>query len=373
MSRPAKLWLTGVLIVGLMVALLLFAGAMRQRPQLSSQAISLRTLIDPGEGEFGVPAQSWQLSLPKDHGAHSAFQAELWTFLLWLRDERSRPLAVQVVLARAALTAQPQERQSEWAANQLYGAGVWAQGGRGSAPATHQRLQRAALGLAGSGTQPTRVWVDDWSFQTIGDTEEMRLQIKEDDLRLDVALGSLKTPLTETELGLFARAPDPARGRGYAISRLQVEGEVWLGGSLTKVSGTGWLDHLWGNLGTDALPLEIGRLIAQLDDGRELLCLELSRAGGGGRPIPSCALVLQDGRVQSFQRREIALERDDAAWRLAIPLLQLQLDLVPREMQPGSGALRSAWGMPILVSGLEAGRSVEGSGWAGLGSADWLR
>lgn len=373
MSRPAKLWIAGVLFLIVVMALLLLSDRMRQRSQPAPQAISLRMLVDAEDGAFSAPARPWRLSLPKDQGAHSDFQAELWTFLLWLGNAEARPQTIQIVLGRAAVAARPLERASAWAASQIYGARLWAQGAEGLAPLVRQRLQRAALGLAGSGTEPPRVWIDDWSFETAPDTGEMRLKVQDRDLSLDVMLRSVKTPLAETDLLLFGGDPDAAPGRGYSLTRLQVAGELALDGSRSQVAGTAWLDHVWGNLGADALRLQIGRLAAQLDDGRELLCLELERTGGGGRPIPSCALVLQDGRVQSFQRREIALDREGSAWRLEIPLLQLQLDFDPGATRSRSGNAQSGWGIPIAVSGREAGRAIQGWGWAGQGGADWLR
>jgi predicted secreted hydrolase len=118
----------------------------------------------------------------------------------------------------------------------------------------------------------------------------------------------------------------------------------------------------------------VNRFALQLDLDRELLCLQLRREDGTGTPIPACALILADGGVQSFRRREIRLEpverwlsprtgaRYPVAWRLSIPILDLELELAPLARDQEADNRVRLWSGAVQVEGRLGGETIAGHG-----------
>lgn len=334
----------------------------------------LAALIGPDPGGFETPSPGWVPELPADHGAHPGFRTELWTLSGQLRDQRDGHYGFQLSVARLALRSRPVERQSAWAANQLYRAHftlavVGADGARSA-----ERLSREALGLAGSEGTPARVWVRDWSLAVTGDGSGLVLRAGADGVRLELALEPVKIPVPGAALDLFPGRTDAPAFNLYLLPRLLAQGRLNLDGETLEVEGTAMLDHAWGSIPAARGQLGLNRFALQLDDGRELLCIELRRTDGTGTPIPSCALILADGRVQSFRRREIDLEpiegwrspRTDidypVAWRLAIRPLDLELTLSAITPDQELNLSARLWSGAVLVSGAQSGTEIAGNG-----------
>lgn len=317
----------------------------------------------------------WTLDLPRDHAAHQDARAELWTISGRLRGsgDGGPVRGFQLVITRIGLVHGRTDRESVWAANEVYGGQISLIREGDPVATTDVRLSRAALGLAGSETDPPRVWVRDWS---IGFEERgLMLRAGSSDIRLNLLLEPKKGALDGVALDLLPAGPDGSAPRLYVLPRLRVQGRIMVDGKDLEVEGEAIMDHAWGGLnGGAGGTLNLNRFALLLDDGREVLCLELRRAGGGGRPVPACALVLGDGRVQGFRRRELSLvatassrsPRTGAdypvAWRLEIPLLDLALEMEPvaRDQELEAGA--PLWSGAVRVSGGQGGTPVSGSG-----------
>lgn len=373
-----KLWVISVISLTLVAGVVMLVVGGRARAPAPVEP-SLEAFLDPSTGDFASADTPWTLSLPEDHGAHPHVQGELWGISFWLRDQVGAGVAVRVGLERLALRARPIDRQSEWAANQLYSGQVLLLASDRPDPEVRTRVQRAALGLAGAAREPARIWVDDWSLKSMGQGAGLEVEILSDGLVMDLGLTPGKPPLSDRDLQLFSRGQGLSGLHGYAMTRLKAQGSLNVDGRSLPVEGTAWLDHLWGNLGEGRASLAPTRIEVQLDDGRDLLCVELRHQDGSGRPIPACALILQDGRVQSFQRREIGLEvtryrssetqgrRYAVAWRLTIPLIGVDLDVTPLDGDRSADFPAVMWSGRVRISGRQGGQRIVGQGWADVG------
>jgi predicted secreted hydrolase len=295
-----------------------------------------------------------------------------------LEDDAGRYLGVQLVLLRLALQTEAPRRESAWAANQVYAAQLALTDPAGDGFTSAERLSRAALGLAGATTDPVRVWVEDWSLDA-GPDGRLRLQAGTGDARLALELEPVKPVLDET--GIDAVGPEGGAGGGfhfYLMPRLALSGMLAQAGEGRRVRGLGWLERAWGEVPVSRGQLVLDRFALQLEDGRDLLCLQLRRVDGTGTPVPSCLLIDAAGAATSFRRREIALEpagfwrsptdgtRYPLDWRLALPGAGLDLSLrAVVESQEPPGPLR-AWRGAVTVQGADAGRSVAGRGFVEL-------
>ena len=368
-----KTW-TALLVAIALLALVLSGWPTRSTPPEQAPSLSLKGLLNPDATDVPTLDETWSLNLPADHGPHLESPSELWNLSLWLADEQGQAHWLQINLGRLALSAKPLTRPSAWAAHQIY-RGHWVSLSSGEmAPRTAERLRRAALDLAGSSTNPARVWLDDWSLESRSDPNRLQLTARHGANRLALALTADKPALDGEQLRLFTGNPEGPGLRAYLLTRLRASGSLSLDGRLLRVRGSAWLDHAWGGIGNTGDQLALNRFALQLADGRDLLCLELQRQERGGRPIPSCALILADGTVQSFQRRELELRALEhwtsprtghtypLGWRLAIPLLDLELGVHPMIEDQETDLAIPHWNGVVRVDGQQGGQGLSGVG-----------
>jgi predicted secreted hydrolase len=234
------------------------------------------------------------------------------------------------------------------------------------------------------------VWIEDWGLAWLGEGSwQLRATVDSGAMELQLASGTAAGVLPSpfgSELEPRDATPSNVGTsglRGYQMPRLTATGTVDTGTGPIPVSGPAWLDHGWGDLGA-LLGGRQGQLRANqfrvsLDDGAMLDCLELRRVGGGGTPVPSCALTASDGSQRHYQRRALSLLPEPPAWnapggtrfplrwRLRIPPERLELSLTPLvEDQRLRLFDQPIWSGPVIVDGERAGTSVAGRGWMDL-------
>ncbi|RNE88901.1 hypothetical protein EBL84_13900 [Marichromatium sp. AB31] len=303
------------------------------------------------------------LSLPADHGAHPSQGLELWRLQARVEEADGRAHLLTLGVVRLTLATPPDPPLSAWRGDRLLWG--WSQRLGPVGVAFEQRRARAVLGLAGATADPPRVWVRDWTLDLGPGRPPWRLRFEDAvGRRLVLAGGAPALGLARLAATLGAEATT-AGPQGYLLPGLSVSGRLLVDGQPRAVEGRAWFEHLWAGGGEGAgAGLRLTRLTLQLDDARTLACVELRRAEAGGRPIPGCVLVTDDGRVRAFRRRELRLEAQEsgahpARWRLEIPAVALTVALTPWEDAPGPIAA----GVAVRVAGSVEGRVIDGWGW----------
>lgn len=338
---------------------------------------SLESLIDPDVQGFAEVDEGTALSFPADHGVHPGFRSELWNLFGHLVDAQGIAYEVQLNLTRLALSPDAPERPSAWAANAIYRGQLTLLQADRDGVRSAERLTREALGLAGGASDPPAVWIQDWSLNYRTDEpDRTRIAVVAEgagaELTLD--LEAVKAPIAFADLALLGRDAGALGLAAYLLPRLSVTGTLALDGKPRSVQGHAWLDHAWGDIPTSGGQVGLNRFAIQLDDARELICLRLRRDDGTGTPIPACALIRADGQIQSFQRREIRLEPTTrwrsprtgsaypVAWQLAIPLLDLELELRALVQDQESAGAIPLWSGAVQAVGRQGGTSIGGRG-----------
>lgn len=368
-----KYWILAIVAIGIPILVGGFwLGGLKAPERVENP--SLDSLLGEDGTGFAPLEEDWELNLPQDHGAHPETRGELWSLALWLEDETGRNHRIQFSLARLALSPAPVERASPWATNQVYRGQLVRLSDGDRAVRAQERLSRAALGLSGASVEPPRVWLEDWSFESAPDPDRLMVAARGGETQLDLILTQDKPALAGEQLQLFTRERGEPGVHAYLLSRLSVTGTLGVHGRILTVRGSAWLDHAWGGIGTDQGRLGLSRFAVQLDDGRDLICLEIRRQDGSGRPIPSCALIHTDGAIQSFQRRDLVLESTRSwtsprtgrtyrlDWRLAIPLLDLELALRPLVEDQETDLSARLWNGAIQASGRQGETTLSGVG-----------
>jgi predicted secreted hydrolase len=375
----AKSWFLGSALLALVVvaAAAIF---MRQEHRVMADGSSLAFESILAEGSRGLAAadEPWSFRFPADHGGHPTFRSEIWYLTGNLKDQAGETLGFQLAFFRLRLRPSAVERASAWGANQLFRAHLALTDVSAGRFHAEERFSRVALGLSGMDDTPVRVWVEDWSLETVEAEGEARYRLRagkgESSLELD--LQAVKPPVLEDAADLLGARSRAGALHSYVISRLSATGSLRLSGADRKVWGEAWLDRAWGAPPIPRGQMTLNRFALQLEDGRDLLCLQLRRRDGSGTPIPSCLLIGTDGSTKSFRRREIRLEPlahwrsklDGTAypvrWRLELPGEGLDLEIDPLLEGQELDLATRVWSGAVEISG----RSREGraAGWGHL-------
>ena len=372
------LWILISLLVLLAGLASLWTLGSRGPESISGPSLDALLDLDLGAEGFAEVVGDSPLRFPADHGAHPESRLELWNLFGRLTDARGGRYDFQLGLSRIALAANPPVRASEWAANEIYRGRLTLIRAGEPGVRSAERLTRTALGLAGAGSQPASVWIEDWSLAlSEGRAELSRMRLVADGegpgLALDLIAG--KPPIALADLGLLGGDVGGLGLQAYLLPRMAATGTLTLdGGEPRSVEGQVWLEHAWGTLPTRGGQVGLNRFAIQLDPDRELVCLQLRRQDGTGTPIPACALILADGQVQSFRRREIRLDpferwlsprtgaRYPVAWRLSIPILALELELVPLTRDQEADDAVGLWSGVVQAVGHLGGDTIAGHG-----------
>lgn len=308
------------------------------------------------------------LRFPEDHGAHPDHRSEWWYLTGNLEDEAGRDYGFQLTLFRFALAPQAPERPSAWATRQAW-MGHFAitdiAAGRHQAV---ERYQRGALGLAGAGLRPVRIWLDDWRLRAEDPQRlfPLRLQARDEaaGLALELRLEARKPRVLQGEQGYSRKGEDPGNAsRYYSYTRLAAEGRVRVAGKDARVSGSAWLDREWSTSALDAGQAGWDWFALQLDDGRDLMVYRLRRDDGGTDPRSAGVLVDAGGGVRHLGAGDFRVlplrhwrspqtgARYPVGWRVVVPGAGLSLSVEAR---------LDAQEMPTRVRYWEGAVSVSG-------------
>jgi predicted secreted hydrolase len=370
-SSTPKWILAGVALAVIATAVIvaLWRGGSQTDPLSGNYAVSPFQLVGAlDESGFEHVPSPWKFRFPADHGRHDAYRTEWWHVSGLLQDEMRRHMGVQLVLMRIALSAQPQERPSRWAASEVY-AGLFSI----SDPAqnrlrTYQRTARAALDLAGTETDPIRVWVENWRMEQIGSdgrAAQLKLHLAAENTELALKLQNVQPLIDTGDLG--ERRPERTPPFQFYIQpRMTTQGAVTMGGPRMEVSGNLSMEHAWGELPLPGGPVARDRFTLYLDDGRALFCIRTHRVDGTGTASTAGVLISRAGNPVVLSSDQIDLQPTDhwvsgrtgarypIRWALGVPGQEIEVDLIPYYEDQEGIAWAPFWVGPVRLQGSSA-------------------
>ncbi|HSR41876.1 MAG TPA: lipocalin-like domain-containing protein [Longimicrobiales bacterium] len=342
-------------------------------------------------------------TFPRDHGPHPAFRTEWWYLTGNLAGEEGRRFGYQLTIFRVAL-APPSGGsgasrrgdgpavdgagsggggsvgpRSAWATRQAYMGHFAVTDADGERFLAEERFARGALGLAGAGLDPLRVWIEDWTIEgRAGDGFAARA--RGDGFAVELELERGKAPVLNGERGLSPKGPEPGNASYYySLTRMPTRGTVTVDGRTIVVRGLSWLDREWS---TSALGPELEGwdwLALQLEGDRELMVYRLRRPDGSAAPLSGGTWVAPDGSSRALGVDDVLMEPVDwwrspggdaeypVAWRLRVPALELTLDVRPLlDGQEWTGAFRYWEGAVAAAGAGPGGEAVRGRGYLEL-------
>ncbi|HMO56921.1 MAG TPA: lipocalin-like domain-containing protein [Roseiflexaceae bacterium] len=316
-------------------------------------------------------------SFPLDHGPHPEYAVEWWYYTGNLAAADGRRYGFQFTIFRVGITPTPQERESTWAARNVYMGHFAFTDVANRQFYADERFSRDGAGLAGATTEPFRVWIDDWSVSgTDGAALPMRLRAATADLALDLIVQQGKPEVLQGDAGLSRKSS--AAGNAsyyYSLTRMPAEGSVRIGNEQIAVHGLAWMDREWSTsaLGNDQVGWDWFAL--QFDDGRELMFYQLRLRNGGSDPLSSGVLVAADGSVRRLLRDDVRIEVLDtwrsprsgagypARWRISIPDAAITLQVEPLLSDQELPVSVVYWEGAVAVTGNSGNAPLAGSGY----------
>jgi predicted secreted hydrolase len=319
----AVLWLLSILALG----------ACGTPPEESPSADAV--LSTPDSAGFRRAHAPVPMSFPADHGPHHDFRDEWWYITGNLDAPEDRRFGFQITFFRHGLAARPVARPSRWASREVYMAHFTLTDAANRRFRAFERRARSALGLAGAGLGPFRVWLEDWRLEALrGDDWPWRLDVREGDHALELTLTSAKPMVPEGQDGLSQKSREPGNASYYySGTRLLAEGRLTFAGATLPVKGLAWLDREWSTSALADYQAGWDWFSLQLDDGAELMYYQLRHRDGGIDPLSAGSWIDGAGRKTALAREDVELVRLSewkapegvvypARWRLSVKPLK---------------------------------------------------
>ena len=211
------------------------------------------------------------LIFPRDYGAHPDYRSEWWYVTGWLEGR----IGFQVTFFRARPEEQS-DNPSSFSPRQILFAHAAIADPKVGRLVHDQLAARAGLSLAGSETERTGVWIDDWSLFLEGN--RYRAKVAARDFDLDLTLVASQSPMPQGENGFSRKGRRPEEASYYySQPQLAVSGRA----NGKEVSGTAWLDHEWSSayLAPEAAGWDWCGI--NLFNGQSLMAFQMRAKAGG--------------------------------------------------------------------------------------------
>lgn len=366
------------ILAGLLALAGLVAGAwLVQRDGGEPQA---RLIAGSGEAEGFARAEGPRpLDFPADHGPHPDYQTEWWYYTGNLTAADGRHFGYQLTFFRRAL--QPAEaraeRDSSWAADQVYMAHfALTDVGAGRFHA-FERLARGAAGLAGAEAPPFQVWLEGWRVEEVA-SGVYRLRADQDGLALDLELVDAKGPVLQGEQGYSQKGPEAGNASIYvSLTRLETSGTVSVPDGQFAVSGLSWMDHEFSTSALSEGQIGWDWFSIQLDDGTELMLYTIRQEDGSVDAFSKGTFVADDGvttllrhAAGDYQIEVLGTWRSPrtgavypARWRVEVPGEALWVEVEAWLADQELDVSYAYWEGAVRVRGERNGQPVSGNGY----------
>ncbi|MGA7391363.1 MAG: lipocalin-like domain-containing protein [Terrimicrobiaceae bacterium] len=301
----------------------------------------LTLLAASAQAAWRLALPGWKYDFPRDHGNHPEFKIEWWYFTGNLATTGGREFGYQLTFFRNGVMPVDADiiPLSHFVTSSVKFAHFAVSDIEGGRFYFFQRLSRGAFGEAGFGERQRLAWIEDWSCELDADGA-FRIQAKEDDLSLELTLKPEKPLVIHGENGVSKKAEGEGRASHYySFTRLRSEGTLRMGNQEFAVSGLSWFDHEWATNQLAANQAGWDWISLQLDDGSDLMLIQLRTNDGGRDPNSAGTYVDAEGAATSLTNADFTLEpgetwsspesagRYPVKWKITIPRLHVQLEV----------------------------------------------
>jgi predicted secreted hydrolase len=176
---------------------------------------------------FKQAVPGYGLKFPADHAAHPDYRTEWWYYTGHLQTTTGKRYGYELTFFRHRVDSSgPTINPSKWFADNVYMAHMAITDETAKLFIYGEKLNRAALGLAGASEQRYHVWNEDWLAERLGSVQHLAGEIPGYKLNLIVTPQYLKKVLTtHPEATVYAVRLD--RGMSSPEILRTIPGERW--------------------------------------------------------------------------------------------------------------------------------------------------
>ncbi|MBN1993741.1 MAG: hypothetical protein JW953_13650 [Anaerolineae bacterium] len=315
------------------------------------------------------PIERRPIVFPDDLAAHPNHQTDGWFYSGHLTDEMGHQYGVQLTFIRFGVSRGLRGGISEWTANQIYFASLSVTDETGQTFNYEERFSRGNGRLAGAGSNPYRVWVENWFVQEVS-PGNVQLRADNGEIALDLTLQQVKPAVWPDQ----ARANLPGQAIAYyALTNNQAQGIITTPRGAFPVTGQAGHIHAWGNLNFGPIA-GWDLFFLQLVDGREIIYLDVHHKEepfkDPAEPIllvDKLLLVGADGQAQTLSPNTVELTGQyhwespqskteyPIEWSLAIPNQAINLKLKPLLVEQEVNGYLTYWQGVVVIQGSQEG------------------
>jgi len=356
-SRLTRIFLLSILLM--LTGVLSSCSENKNSTDSSNIAQSLSGDNTEGYKRADVPRD---FSFPQDFGPHPDFQTEWWYYTGNLSTKDGRDFGYQLTFFRRALRPDEIERESRWGTSEIYFAHFALTDVESGRFSSNEKWSRGAPGLAGSQSDPFKLWIDGWSIK--GDEKKVELKATGESMSIELSLESTKSIVLQGDKGLSQKSSETGNASYYfSQTRLKTSGTISTGGNNFEVSGLSWLDREWSTSALGENQEGWDWFSIQLDDGREIMLYQLRLKGGGVDPYSSGSYIKKDGSVTQLKPDEFNVKQLDtwkspetgivypSKWGISIPVYNLDLTVTPQLKNQELLLSFTYWEGAVKVSG----------------------
>ncbi len=339
------------------VALLYFSSESSDG-EVSSDNAQVKLLLNQSIKPFKLVTEDQPVLLPRDFALDPRFQQGWWHFFANVSDAKGTKYGIQWSFFR--ISSEHQELNG-WQNSQLLLSHivvssqnqVWHE----------QRIARGGIGQAGVNSHPFKVWIDNWSWESLGATPFPGV--------LDVETDSLKLSLQSTALGPFVlpgkrgyvskNASNQLASYNLSAPFIDVSGELSLdGGPSFHIDGEAWMSKEWGSglLGDEQQGWDW--FVFHLDPQNTLSIRQYRDQNAGHHVVAT--LSTNSGKTISIDEKDITIEplqtsflQGDKAiplhWSIDIPKHNIHLKVSPNNTNLWLPFVMPYWEGPVTTQG----------------------
>lgn len=376
MKRFLPLTLIIIIALAALVAWRLFT------PQsgVAAEASLIPLLSEEPPDGFAKATEPFAIEFPRDLGPHEDYQLEWWYYTGNLETAENQQFGYQLTFFRFSLTPPTEiasmDTENTWRTNQIYQVHFTITDVENGRFYPHERVSRAAAGLAGAQAEPYRVWLEDWFAEEI-EEGVVRLYAESDDVMLDIELRQSLPPVLHGEGGLSPKGEEVGNASYYySLIQQPTVGTVRVGDDVYEVTGKSWKDHEYSTSALTGDATGWDWFSIQLDDGASLMFFEIRNADGSLEPFSSGTHITADGKVTPLKLGDWSLDVTEqwtspdtgivypAGWEVAVP--QFGIEMVGRPLINNQELIVSTvyWEGAVEYTGTHSGRGyVEMTGY----------
>ena len=333
---------------------------------------------------FKQAVPGYALQFPADHAAHPDYRTEWWYYTGHLQTTTGKRYGYQLTFFRHRVDSSgPTLNPSKWFADNVYMAHLAITDETARRFVYGEKLNRAALGLAGASEQRYHVWNEDWLAERLGSVQHLAGEIPGYKLNLIV------TPVKPPVLHGAAQDGLSQKGEGtghasyyYSFTRLKTEGVLQTSEGAFEVEGVSWMDHEFSSSQLTESQVGWDWFSVQLANNYELMLFHMRQRDGSIDPYSSGTLVRPDGTSLHLRRDDVQVQAHGQwkspksgavypqRWTIRIPTVDLTLSLEPvlaeQELVTDNSTRVTYWEGSVSVRGSMQGQGTEGVGYVEL-------